>query len=50
MDIASAQWTLDRIGVINRLDLRLTAGTNVRRFRENLQRTLPTGLSNCAGC
>jgi len=48
MDIASAQWILDRIGVINRLDLQLVAGTNVERFRENLQHTLPTGLQAIA--
>jgi putative ABC transport system permease protein len=44
MDIASAQWTLERLGTINRVDLRLQPGTDVDAFRESLARRLPAGL------
>ena len=44
MDIAAAQWKLDRLGRLNRLDLVLKPGTDVRRFREVLQRELPDGV------
>lgn len=44
MDIASAQWTLDRLGVLNRIDLRLVPGTPPAAFRERLARVLPAGL------
>lgn len=44
MDIASAQWTLDRLGVLNRIDLRLAPGTPPVAFRERLARELPAGV------
>jgi len=44
MDIASAQWTLDRLGQLNRIDLRLAAGTPPAAFRQRLARALPAGV------
>jgi putative ABC transport system permease protein len=44
MDVASAQWTFDRIGRLNRIDLRLRPGTEVDTFRGSLRRELPTGV------
>ncbi|MGB6353838.1 MAG: FtsX-like permease family protein [Steroidobacteraceae bacterium] len=44
MDIASAQWTFDRIGRLNRIDLRLRPGTDVGEYRRALGRTLPAGV------
>jgi len=43
MDIASAQWRLDRIGRLNRLDLRLRPGTDAEAFQRKLQEQLPAG-------
>jgi len=36
MDIASAQWVFDKIGRVNRIDLRLESGTDVDSLRERL--------------
>ena len=44
MDIATAQWSFDRVGTINRLDLRLGAGADVDGFRQRLRRLLPAGV------
>ncbi len=44
MDVASAQWRLDRIGRLNRVDLRLKPGTDVQAFRRELQAMLPAGV------
>jgi len=44
MDIASAQWTLDRLGVIDRVDLRAAEGAEVARFRDALAGALPPGV------
>jgi len=44
MDIASAQWHLQRIGRINRIDLRLRPGTDVESFRRELVAMLPAGV------
>jgi putative ABC transport system permease protein len=44
MDIASAQWTFDAIGRLNRIDLRLAPGTPVEAYRGELQRRLPAGV------
>ncbi len=44
MDIASAQWTFDRIGRLNRIDLRLKPGADVEGFRSALGRRLPAGV------
>jgi putative ABC transport system permease protein len=44
MDIASAQWTFDQIGRLNRIDLRLRPGNDVDVFRRALGRELPVGV------
>jgi putative ABC transport system permease protein len=44
MDIASAQWTLNQIGRLNRIDLRLMPGIDVEAFRRALGPTLPVGV------
>ncbi len=44
MDIASAQWRLQRLGRINRIDLRLRPGTNVESLRRQLAALLPPGV------
>jgi putative ABC transport system permease protein len=44
MDIAQAQSSFNRIGVLNRIDLRLGAGTDVDAFRRALSATLPAGV------
>ncbi len=44
MDIASAQWAFDNIGRLNRIDLRLKAGTSVETYRGELSRRLPAGV------
>jgi putative ABC transport system permease protein len=41
MDIATAQWRLERVGELNRLDLRLTRGKGVSI--EDIQKLLPPG-------
>ncbi|RJF98177.1 FtsX-like permease family protein [Noviherbaspirillum saxi] len=40
MDIGSAQWRLDRIGRLSRIDLKLATGVNHGAFRETLAREL----------
>src|SRR6202044_3523543 len=44
MDIASAQWTFNRIGRLNRVDLRLGSGNDVEAFRRTLGQSLPPGV------
>ena len=44
MDIASAQWRLAQLGRLNRIALRLKAGTNVQAFRRTLEQLLPPGV------
>ena len=44
MDIASAQWTLDAVGRLNRIDLRAAPGTDVESLRRELGKTLPAGV------
>ncbi|RYG86415.1 FtsX-like permease family protein, partial [bacterium] len=44
MDIATAQWALDRVGRISRIDLQLVPGVDVDAFAGSLSRTLPAGL------
>jgi putative ABC transport system permease protein len=44
MDIASAQWTFNQIGRLNRIDLRLRPGSDVDAFRRALGRQLPAGV------
>jgi putative ABC transport system permease protein len=44
MDIASAQWTFNAVGRLNRIDLRLTPGTDVDAMRRALGKSLPPGV------
>ncbi len=44
MDIASGQWIFNMPGRLNRIDLRLTAGTPVDAYRSELERRLPPGV------
>lgn len=44
MDIASAQWTFNQIGRLNRIDVRLSAGNDVDAFRRTLGQRLPVGV------
>ncbi len=44
MDIASAQWTLARPGVLDRVDLRLAPGVRAAEFRDALAPLLPPGV------
>jgi putative ABC transport system permease protein len=44
MDIASAQWTFDAVGRLNRIDLRLAPGTDVDAMRRALGKSLPPGV------
>jgi putative ABC transport system permease protein len=44
MDIAAAQWTLARLGRINRIDLRLRPGVDPERVRRRLASALPAGV------
>jgi putative ABC transport system permease protein len=44
MDIASAQWTFNEIGRLNRIDLRLKSGNDVDAFRRALGSRLPVGV------
>lgn len=44
MDIASAQWTFNAVGRLNRIDLRLAPGTDVDALRRDLGKVLPPGV------
>ncbi|MEW6684181.1 MAG: FtsX-like permease family protein [Nitrospirota bacterium] len=44
MDIAAAQWTFDRVGRLDRIDV-LTAGDQIDAVRQRLVRTLPPDLT-----
>jgi len=44
MDIASAQWTFNAVGRLNRIDLRLTPGTDVDSLRREISKRLPAGV------
>jgi len=44
MDIASAQWTFNALGRLNRIDLRLAPGTDVDALRRDLEKSLPPGV------
>lgn len=44
MDIASAQWTFNALGRVNRIDLRLSPGTDVDLMRRGLEKSLPAGV------
>ncbi len=45
MDIASAQQLFERIGRLNRIDLRLREGVDARLFRRTLAQRLPAGVA-----
>jgi len=44
MDIAGAQWLLQREGVVNRVDVKLRPGADVRVAREAIAALLPAGI------
>jgi len=44
MDIATAQWSLQRIGRLNRIDLRLRPGVAAAALRAELSAALPPGV------
>jgi putative ABC transport system permease protein len=44
MDIASAQWLFNALGKLNRIDIRLAAGTDVEAFRRDIAGALPAGV------
>ncbi len=44
MDIASAQWTFNQLGRLNRIDLRLKPGNDVDAFRLTVGTRLPVGV------
>ncbi len=44
IDIAAAQWTFERLGRINRIDLRLPPGADVEGLRRELAQQLPAGV------
>ncbi len=44
MDIGAAQWRLQRLGVLTRIDLRLKPGVNVTDLSARLQQDLPAGV------
>jgi putative ABC transport system permease protein len=44
MDIGAAQWTLERLGRLNRIDLQLQPGTDTLALRARLAAMLPAGV------
>lgn len=44
VDIATAQWRLDRLGRLNRIDLRLAPGADRESVRERIAALLPPGV------
>jgi putative ABC transport system permease protein len=44
MDLGAAQWTLARLGRLNRIDLRVQPGISTRSLRAALARALPAGV------
>jgi putative ABC transport system permease protein len=44
MDIGAAQWTLDRLGRLDRIDLALRPGADMRALRARLSAMLPAGV------
>jgi putative ABC transport system permease protein len=43
MDIAAAQWTFHRLGLLNRIDLQLQPGVNAQEYMRSLGARLPSG-------
>ena len=48
MDIASAQWRLDRLGTLNRIDIRAASGTDLPALRNSIEALLPAGVQVAA--
>jgi len=44
MDIGAAQWRLDRLGLLQRIDLRLAPGVDADAFAQSLRGILPAGV------
>ncbi len=44
IDIAAAQWIFERVGRLNRIDLRLAPGMDVEGYRRRLAAELPPGV------
>jgi putative ABC transport system permease protein len=44
MDIGAAQWRLDRLGLLQRIDVKLKPGVNAEAFAHTLARQLPAGV------
>ncbi|HET7670204.1 MAG TPA: FtsX-like permease family protein, partial [Burkholderiales bacterium] len=44
VDIATAQWRFDRLGELNRLDIRLRKGANREAVKGEIQKLLPPGV------
>jgi putative ABC transport system permease protein len=45
MDIAAAQWAFERIGALDRIDLRLSPGTDAAALRRRIGQLLPLGVN-----
>ena len=43
-DIATAQWRLDRLGVLSRIDIRVAPGANAHEVAEAIAKLLPEGV------
>jgi putative ABC transport system permease protein len=48
MDVAAAQWRFEYLGRLNRIDIRLKAGTDAALFQRELQGLLPAGVQASA--
>ena len=44
LDIAAAQWRLDMLGKLTRIDIRLAAGANADAIAQTIERLLPAGV------
>ena len=44
MDIATAQWRFERLGRLNRIDVKLARGISAAAFQRELQKSLPPGV------
>jgi len=45
MDIGAAQWRLERLGTLQRIDLKLKAGVDAARFAQHIAAQLPAGVA-----
>ncbi len=48
MDIAAAQWMFGRLGMLNRIDVRLAPGASTAQVRAAIERQLPPGVTVAA--